>query len=199
MEIYVYEEGYASYTPLRRPNSFKNKFFLKIALFLKIRNYSGGGSKVNGIYLYTPEKFISQFGDVGKQLLPFERTFKEQVLMSSELREQTKGIDFEVLREKDVIIFMSSWNISSKAVEYCKKHKAGHILMLKLHPHIKDKNTNIDNCFDIIIPNNVIFEYIYYNIHEVARSITIVHQGTYAVNFINFEQEENVSEIVFRD
>ena len=170
---------------------------MKWANLFDIKNYSGGSSHVNGIYLYNPNAFITVFGQVNKELRNFKLSFEDNILRSKELEIQSKDIDFSFFNDSDVVIYLSSWTISEEAIRYCDNKRANHLCVLKLHPHIKMNTEDIMMHFDITMPNNLMFEYIYYKIYSLARGIEIVHHGTYAVNFIDFHNSHKVKEVVF--
>lgn len=194
--IYVFEEGYACYLPLRSPTTFRNKLLLLLSNFFKVKNFNGGSPKVKGIYLYDPESFNKAFPCHGKILLSFKMPFFDAVKKSSVLDSLCKDIDFDMFREKSVLIYLSSWTLSEEAIKICQDEIHCEIKVLKLHPQIKEVNERLSSLFDITLPSNLMFEFFFSQVKDKVKELLIVHHGTFAVNYI--QKQTNIRQIVVK-
>lgn len=191
VEIFIYEEGYASYNPLRTDNGLKNKFLLKIQKIFCIKNFNGGSCKVKGVYLYNKLKYDRAFPLHNKELLAFDIPFFDAVEKSKVLKILSNEIEWRDFIDKDVLIYLSSWNISIPAVNYCNKRDNIDVKVLKLHPNIKKEHPELSSTFDVILPSNIMFEYFYANVRKIVKSITIVHHNSFAVEYIDEKDKAN--------
>lgn len=191
VQVFVYEEGYASYQPLRGNKTKKDKFLFAIQRLIRIKNFNGGSCKVSGVYLYNTKKYDLAFSGHNKDLLEFETPFYDAVEKSAVLKELCDGIDWKQFQSKSILVYLSSWSISSKAIEYCKEVDSIDLKILKLHPNIKSTPSDIIEDFDYILPSNIMFEYFYAKVRKIVKSITIVHHNSFAVEYIDEKDKAN--------
>lgn len=191
VNVYIYEEGYASYQSLRGRRTLKDRILLRIQSLLDIKNYNGGSCKVKGIYLYNKDKYNKAFPDHNKILLDFSEPFFDAVGKSLVLEHLSKGIDWNMFNGKKILIYLSSWNISTEAIDYCFSVKNVDIKILKLHPNIKVTPSGLAEKFDIVLPSNIMFEYFYSKVRNIVDSLTIVHHNTFAVEYIDEKDKTN--------
>ena len=191
VRVFVYEEGYASYQPLRIPNTIKDKAFLIIQKLLGIKNFNGGSCKVKGVFLYNKEKYDKAFPGHNKTIMTFESPFYDAVGRSMVLLKLSDKIDWDLFEEKKVLIYLSSWNISKKAIDYCRNRDDIDIRVLKLHPNIKDMPADLKDSFDYVLPSSIMFEFFYAKVRESVESMIIVHHNTFAVEYIDEKDKVN--------
>lgn len=185
VKIYTYEEGYASYNYLRNSNSVKDKILLKISAILKINNWSGGSSKISGSYLYDHNLFkrniiVKDYSFLKK----FKLEFWDNIACSKELEFLCEEIDFSIFKNKNLIVYLSSWEMSSKIYEIIDNYQ-GYFKLLKLHPNIRIQPKEVLFHFDYIIPSNIIFEYFLYRIRNEVNQMIIIHHGTFALQYLD--------------
>ncbi len=184
IDVYTYEEGYASYTYLRNPISFYDKALLKITNFLKINNWSGGSSKTKGIYLYDHDLFKKNIKlDSYHFLKKFRVPFCEKIMNLPELEYLYRGIDFSQFSDKDIVIYLSSWTISPEIHKILEKYPEK-FKILKLHPHILSAPNYISEIFDYMLPADLIFEYFLLKVTTYSKSIIIIHHGSFALHYL---------------
>lgn len=182
--VFTYEEGYASYSYLRLPISTCDKILLKITNFLRIQNWSGGSCRVVGSYVYDPEFFKQNIKLPAYDFLrEFKQPFYKCVFNSPELDYLNKGLNYEQFCSKDIFIYLSSWDIYPRISEILKNYSA-HYKLLKLHPHVRNYDHCFDREFNYIVPSNLIFEYFFFRLIDLAKSIHIVHHGSFALHHL---------------
>lgn len=191
IDVFIYEEGYASYQPLRGNRTLKDKILLAIQKMMGIKNFNGGSCKVKGVYLYNKSKFDQAFPSHNKTILRFETPFYDSVEQSKVLKALCDGVDWQMFDSKKILIYLSSWDISKEILDYCKNKEGVDMKILKLHPNIKNTPSEIVDDFDYILPSNIMFEYFYSKVREIVKGIFIVHHNTFAVEYIDEKDKVN--------
>jgi len=183
IDIYIYEEGYASYEYLRKPDCIKNRFLLFLLPIFHIRNWNGGGCKVKGIYLYDKNLFKKNIKiDKGNfKTLNFKLPFKENILSSKVFKELFSGVNMNLFKDKNIFIYITSWTYRKSIIKYIQKYSS-YYKILKLHPHIKDEMDI--KLFNYILPRELLVEYFLFYLQRVALSIHIVHEGSFAIHYL---------------
>lgn len=197
IEVYTFEEGYASYTYLRKPNSPYNKILLKITTFFKIKNWSGGSCKVLGVYLYDHDYFKK---NITLKSYHFLKTFKEpfykHIINSSFLEYSSKQIDFSQFKNKKLVIYLSYWDFYPEINTLLEKYP-DHYKILKAHPNIVDVPNHITEIFDYTIPTNLLFEYFLFKVIDISKSTHIIHHGSFALHYLNnFKTNKVTQEVI---
>jgi len=181
LKIYVYEEGFASYTAeYRGKKTFRDIILTAIDKILCGKNWSGGSARTQGIYLYQKHAFRKIVSDTtSKEMLDFKSKFSDHLVSIPEINFLFKGIDFELFRDKEVLLYISSWTINNKLKEYIDKYPK-HIKIIKPHPHIKEFSFDNDY-FEHIIENMLNAEIVILEIMKVCKELIIIHEGSAAM------------------
>lgn len=193
-KVFTYEEGYASYNYLRHPVSIRDRVLLRITDFFKIQNWSGGSCRVIGMYLYDPFFFKQNIKLPEYNFLrEFKHSFSECILNSPELNYLSRDVDFAQFCDKDILIYLSSWNISPRISELLRQYPTS-CKVLKLHPHITHYDHDLDGEFDYVIPSNLIVEYLLFKLTDIAKSIHIIHHGSFALHYLESYKANKITQ-----
>lgn len=197
IDVYTYEEGYASYSYLRQPNSLHNKILLKISNFLNIKNWSGGSSRVKGVYIYDHDYFKKIIKLESYQFLKkFKMPFIENIKDSPVLDIYSKQIDFSKFENKKLVIYLSYYDFHPEIIKIMSKY-SDHYKILKAHPHITSVPIHISEIFDYSVPSNLLFEYFLYKVIQKSISVHIIHHGSFALQYLDkFNQNSVTQEII---
>lgn len=181
LKIYVYEEGFASYTAAyREKKTFKDIILTIIDKILCGKNWSGGSARTRGIYLYHKNAFRKIVSDTtSKELLNFKSKFSDHLVSIPEINLLFERIDFELFRDKKVLLYISSWTINKHLKEYMDKYP-NHVKIIKPHPHIKELSFT-NNYFEHVIENMLLAEIVIFEILKVCTELIIVHEGSAAI------------------
>lgn len=192
LKVYVYEEGFASYTAAcRARKSFKDVILLMIDRIMFGKNWSGGSASTKGIYLYHKDAFRKIVSnDNLKELLDFKSKFSDHLMSLPEINFLFDGIDLEMFKGKKVLLYLSSWEINKDLNSYIDKYPE-HIKIAKLHPHIKDMAYANDN-FDYVVPNMLPAEIVISELIKLAESCVVIHEGSAAM--MSFKESEGFEE-----
>ncbi len=201
VKIYVYEEGFGNYRKtIRLNNTIRQKTINFFDSYLGY-NHLGGFNRTKGIYLYHPDIFLKLVSpNTKKQVLPFKTGFQQHLTILPEISTLFPTQILQKIKGKDVLIYLTSWEINSKYIEIMQKYP-DHIKILKPHPHIKNK-TGIEKYFDITITNSLPAEILIAEIANNSNTLIIVHQTSSAMlyfqNIPNFK-EYNLSNNNFQN
>lgn len=192
VQLYTYEEGYASYSFIRKPSSIKEKVKIWIANMLQLKNWVGAHSVTRGMYLYQPEKFKKNIGDF-KPIFAFRKPFMEQVFSLPEIQVLLGNIEEDSFDGKDVLLYLTSWKVHPLFEEYIKNGSYDY-KVIKPHPHIRGDVTFFR--FDLVVDNYVPAELLIKAIMTNCKSLTVLHQGSFALEY--FTIGDKLKEILLK-
>lgn len=179
IEVYTYEEGYASYSFIRKSNSLKERAKSWIAGLLQLKNWVGSHPATKGMYLYQPEKFQKNIGDF-KPIYSFRQSFIEHISSLKEIQALFENIQGEVFTGKNVLLYLTGWKINPSVEKYLQDDDYDY-RVIKPHPHIKE-NKDFSR-FDLIIDNYIPAEVLIQSIIAHCQKLTVVHEGSFALEY----------------
>jgi hypothetical protein len=179
VEVYTYEEGYASYSFIRKSATFKDRFKAWVAGLLQLENWVGAHPATKGMYLYQPEKFQKTIGNY-KPIYAFRKPFMEHIFALDEIKALLGNIQEEVFADKNVLLYLTSWNVHPAFEEYMDKGTFDY-RVIKPHPHIKHHITFSQ--FDLVVDNYIPAEVLIRAIMAHCRTLTILHEGSFALEY----------------
>jgi hypothetical protein len=172
---------------------------IQVTNILNINNWSGGSSKVTGVYLYDHELFKKNIRlDSYHFLRNFNLSFVENVINSPELEYMSSKIDFSQFKNKNIVIYLSGWTISTKINTLLEKYPE-HYKILKVHPHIVSVPKHITEIFDFTIPTSFLFEYFLFKVVEFSIATHIIHHGSFALHYLDDFKTNNVTQEIIMD
>jgi hypothetical protein len=192
LKVYVYEEGFASYTAAYRgKKTYKDIVLSLVDKILCGKNWSGGSASTTGVFLYHKNAFRNIVSDTtSKQLLDFKSKFSDHLMRIPEINFLFNGIDFELFRNQKVLLYLSSWEINKDLNFYIDKYP-DYIKIIKPHPHIKEL-TYVNDNFNHVIANMLPAEIVISEIVKVAKECIVVHEGSAAM--MTFKESDNFKE-----
>jgi hypothetical protein len=193
IQIYTYEEGYASYLFIRNGNTFVSKLKRFVSKILGLKNWVGGHPKTKGMYLYQPEKFNKNIGEQNKKfLMTFKQPFFEHLKSLKEISVLFNDLDIEAFRGEDIVLYMTNYYINDKAINLLTSYP-NHLKIIKPHPQLSEMQA-VFSKFDIVIENYLPAEILIEKILSLSNSLLIIHEGSFALEY--FKRNENINEIL---
>ncbi len=191
--IYIYDEGWGSYRDNLKPKYDLKRFIsCVIQRNLDADLYIGAHPKVKGLFLYRPDVHRILIPQYKKQLefkYDFETLLKKEDL--SVFSNYAPSVD---IRNKDVLLFLSSHIVSPKIFPILEKIDQEVVKIVKPHPHIGDK-TNLTNHFDEIVKPSLMAEFVIYKIIEQCNSLLILHQNSTSVIYFHNNPKVTITNI----
>lgn len=190
LNIYVYEEGIGSYRYFipSVDNKLKNRILSIIRNFIRCRNWLGGNYFTKGVFVYYPQVLMSLVPEAkNKSVKSFKEPLYTHIMKLNELEIFLNGINFEKYKKKNILLYITSWNIRD-IQEYLKNYKS-YYKILKPHPHITNipKVTGFDEII-YFIPTEIIIS----KICSIARKIVILHEDSSSVLYLSELNTYNV-------
>lgn len=194
VDIYVYEEGLASYaSALRQPEGKGINFYKFFIDFFFGKNWSGGSFRTKGIYLYHPEVFKSIVNtNKKKQILSFKQPLINHVNSLDDIKIYYSTEKIDSWRGKNILLYLTSWTINPEYEDIYNLYP-DYIKVIKLHPHI-DKNSISTNLhqFDYYPDSTMPAEILISLFIEIADTLVIIHEGSAAM--LNFVSDKKIIE-----
>lgn len=180
--VYVYEEGYGTYRRSAIKDSIGKKKFLSYKM-LGIRDRIGNGRFVKGVYVYLPDLYRSLFPDYRKEIKTFNQPFLDALAdnMSLFLSISTGADSLQAIKDKTILIYLTSHCINETVVGYIKAEKDLYDrIYIKPHPHIK--NIDMKEIQGVeVMHSNLMFEILLLLLLRNNNKITVVHENSTAV------------------
>lgn len=179
--IFVYEEGWATYMTTKEKSNIRVVIQKLIYRLIGSGNHIGNSILTKGVFVYNPTLFKRNFPKYRKQIDTFYNDFikrieKEQFFFN-ELYNYKSEIDFS---NKNVLIYATGWNIDHNVIDQIDLIKSQYdVLLLKLHPHIKNPNIASEN-FQIL-KQNVMLEFYLQGLLKNNNRITVYHDNSFSV------------------
>jgi len=193
IQIYTYEEGYASYTFIRSSKTFIDRFKNNVANLIGLKNWVGSHSKTVGLYLYQPLKFIENIGlPKNKKLLSFEKPLSKHIYSLKEISILYENINFEIFKGKDVLLYMTNYYANPKIPNLITAYPNA-LKVIKPHPQMS-VDDKLFSKFDQVIENQLPAEILIDKILGQCNRLTVVHEGSFALEY--FKGDERVNEIL---
>lgn len=182
IEIFTYEEGYGSYEIIRKNNTLVDKVKILIDKFLKLENWSGGNPQTKGMYLYQPSKFEKIIGNQhNKQLFNFGNPFIKHIESLKEISLLYETINFGIFDGKNVLLYLTNWEIN-REIENDVSRTDSDLKAIKPHPHIKGLDSTFIS-YDFIAESYIPAEILIQQILNRCNSLTIFHEGSFALEY----------------
>ncbi len=209
LKIYVFEEGLGTYTdkiryainknlyarvsPLRKLKTFLISEILRL---LGQKNYHGGSSFTNGIYVYNIEKHTTNKPNFAKEIKTFKQPFLKHLSQFEEktiLSEDYSDIISAAFHKK-VLLYLTSWSIDANIGQVLEGYK-DYVKIIKPHPHISEEAINdIKHNFDFVVKGGNMIEFLIYDLCDAASQLNVIHHGSGALLY--FENHEKIIEII---
>lgn len=180
--IFTYEEGYASYNYIRKPDSILSKFKILISKIFGIKNYVGGHPLTKGMYLYNKEKFEGNI-KTSKEVLSFRNPFFKHVF---KLKEINLNIFDRSYIGESVLLYLPNYFFNTKVKDYLEKFK-GFYTMVKPHPYMNTEKVEELHLFEKIIQTNTAAEIVLVKLVRECGRLVIIHEGSFAIEYIKFQ------------
>jgi hypothetical protein len=193
INIYVYEEGLASYTQFIRPNRrLKDKIMSKIDYLMGGKTWSGGAYMTKGIYLYHIKGFkkVVFNGPMKKKLLSFNSDFNSHVASLKEIDFLYKDLNFANFSNKNILIYLTAGVINPDCFPIMQLYP-DHLKILKLHPNEKLEPQLLKE-FDYSFNNTIPAEVLLCKLYNKSRSMIIIHESSAAM--LNVLQLKDITE-----
>lgn len=206
IDIYVYEEGEASYYNNLKDKSIRNNFLIK--LFYRLlgnHDYLGGYKNTKGIYVYDIQKHKCLKPNYNKEIRSFGEPFIRHLINFRDrdlfLNEKSKEI-IRHLKNQKVLLYLSGWFTSKSESNYSFKNELNNILLqypkhikiLKPHPHIKTDSDEDNKLFDFLITGEVLAEYFISEVLNEAEELIVIHHGSSALQY--FTDQKKIKSII---
>lgn len=190
-KYYIFEEGYASYSHLRYPSNMKDKVFLFIQKYLRIKNYIGSGIHCGGLYLYDKPYYKTMLPESSIKLLDFEMDYLSYIKQSPLLSIYNEKVEMQMFEHRNVIIYLTSWDVDNRINQILQKTiYKDYLKVLKPHPHIMENSLYTSIVHDVLLSPEVIFEYFLINILDKANMVIVYHHGSFALHYFNNKYEK---------
>lgn len=188
-EIYVYEEGVGSYRDdlLSRHNySYVKNFLYKL---FGVKNHMGGSRFVKGLYIYDVQKHIQMVPRFKNKRLSFEHSFIENLSLNTNFLLDNDRINFysEAFKDKDVHLYLTSWQFNEKIVAIFDKIRDESILssvafIIKPHPHMKSIDFNYKFCH--VIPGDLMIEPLLQILSNKSSKLVVYHENSSCMQYL---------------
>jgi len=179
LKIYTYEEGYGSYRILKEAIRFGDKVYR----FFGGNSWIGSNPFTVGIFLYYPDIFKKYITGNKKEVYKFKRSLYDNLKLLPEINSLLKDLDLNIYANKDVLIYLSSWNLNEKIYE-CLDDYPNYIKILKPHPHLVQLDNPLVSKFDFIVDNIIPSEIILTKLIDICKDIVVVHENSSSVLYI---------------
>lgn len=180
--IFTYEEGYASYSYIRKPDSILSKFKILVSKMLGIKNWVGGHPLTKGMYLYNKKKFEDNI-KTSKEVLSFRKPFFDHVFELKELNLNT--FERSYIGES-VLLYLPNYFFNDK-IRYYLEHYKGFYTMVKPHPYMETEKIDGLQLFEKITQTNTAAEVLLVQLARECRRLIIIHEGSFAIEYIKFQ------------
>ncbi len=207
-KIFVYEEGVGTYTDQIRyvvnknlfgnvsiSKKLKTYFTCQILACFGQKNYHGGSSFTDAVYVYDQKKHQQNKPHFKKELKKFKKSFLQHLTEFEErsiLSEDYSEV-LSALTGSEVVLYLTSWSIDPDVrnilqdYEGCKK-------IIKPHPHIADKAINdIRPDFDYVLPGGNMVEFLINDLCAVVSHLYVVHHNSGALLY--FKNHAKITEV----
>lgn len=180
--IFTYEEGYASYSYIRKPDSLLSKFKILISKIFGIKNYVGGHPLTKGMYLYNKRKFKDNI-KTSKDVLSFRKPFFDHVF---ELKEINLNIFDRSYVGESVLLYLPNYFFNSKIKDYLESYPEFYT-MIKPHPYMNPDKIEGLQLFEKIVQTNTAAEVLLVKLVRECGRLVIIHEGSFAIEYIKFQ------------
>ncbi len=180
ISLYTYEEGYASYSFIRKPVTFSEKVKIYAAKMLGLKNWVGAHHANKGLYLYQPEKFRKNISS-SKPILAFRQPFFTHLQSLPEIKVlYNTSIEGKLFASKRVVLYISPWRIHPELEKYLSDSNCD-LKVIKPHPH--NRVETIHQLFDLVVEHFIPAEILIQGILLNCSELTILHEGSFALEY----------------
>lgn len=194
IDLYTYEEGYASYNFIRNKSSVKDRIKWLVSDILGLKNWVGGHSKTKGMYLYQPEMFVKKIGaQKGKEIKSFSKPISDHMFSLKEIAILFDKIDFTIFKDKKVLLYMTNYHININVSAELESNYKDYKKVLKPHPQMGiDKE--FFELFDYVVENYLPAEILIQRLLTYCSDLTILHEGSFALEY--FKEDKKMKPIL---
>ncbi len=182
--IFIYEEGFGTYTNGRRTKSLVDQVIRFANGLLGNRDYIGGYKHTKGVYVYNEDRHKAAITDFDKPRLKFNRPFLLQLKYLPEVDVFFPAAvkeSLNALNHKNVAIYLAAWEIKPHAIMRLKDYK-DHVKLLKPHPHLK--NIPVYQEIDWVIDAYILVELLLLFLVEHCKEVVVIHEGSAFTQYV---------------
>jgi hypothetical protein len=184
LNIYLYEEGWASYIGNMFPR-FSLNAFIHFSLSFNIHSgqYIGSSSQVKGLFVYHTALHRKLIPFCKKPIYSFSKVLLEHIDKNPELSFFIFKTN-ESFKNQKIVLYISGWLYNEKMDSLLNLYSEQKIIF-KPHPQLK-RTATIDSKFNFIIDGNYLAEFIIAKLISEVDQLTIIHESSTSLfHFIN--------------
>lgn len=191
VNINVYEEGWATYHYINpKMSAMKTWKWLLCRLFFHYNNYIGGGYFTRSIYVYDPNKYLSNINNSRQEIISFSKGFYDHILdMKDFCNIYSKRLVTDTFKDANVILFLGSW--PETHYDYFTgilNENPGYKSIIKNHPHYVQDNQVNNFHTDLVVDADIPAEIVIIQLLRIVKHLVVVHEHSSALMYIKSDK-----------
>lgn len=192
-DLYLYEEGLATYIPsFSKWDIFKSVLFKVCNMSFRANANIGGYPYLRGIFVSNVVLYKTLKPNNKVPVMQFKMNLSNHLIQNQERCRIFVFDDVEIYKNPNVLLYVSDWEYDDRIKDICSKYH-NYYKILKPHPHL-DRNSLYDSLFDYVINGQFIVEPIIAKLLTHCKNVVIVHNSSSAIlQFVGMNNWENIN------